>query len=181
MKEIVQLHDKKFKVSISAETIDEAVKKVAQRISNDYKDGEMPLFVGVLNGSFIFMADLVRKLDFNAEISFVKLSSYEGAQTTGEVKTLIGLNNHLKGRHVIIVEDIVDTGVSIENMINQLKTYEPQTIEVCTLFFKPAAYQKTYKIKYSAMEIGNDFIVGYGLDYDQLGRNFKDIYTVIPE
>ena len=178
MKDIIKLHDRKFKIMIPAEKIDEAVSAVAQRINEDYGDKETPLFVGVLNGSFMFMSDLIKKIEFNNELSFVKLASYEGTCSTGCVKNLIGLNNSIEGRHVIIVEDIVDTGESIEHMIGELKSHNPASIEVCTLFFKPDSYRKQLPIKYRAMEIGNEFIVGYGLDYDELGRSLKDIYVV---
>ena len=164
MKDIIKLHDRKFKIMIPAEKIDEAVSAVAQRINEDYGDKETPLFVGVLNGSFMFMSDLIKKIEFNNELSFVKLASYEGTCSTGCVKNLIGLNNSIEGRHVIIVEDIVDTGESIEHMIGELKSHNPASIEVCTLFFKPDSYRKQLPIKYRAMEIGNEFIVGYGLD-----------------
>ena len=158
MEDIIKLHDKKFRIMIPAAKIDEAVAAVACRINEDYRDKPTPLFVGVLNGSFMFM--------------------YEGTCSTGCVKNLIGLNNSIEGRHVIIVEDIVDTGESIEHMIGELKSHNPASIEVCTLFFKPDSYRKQLPIKYRAMEIGNEFIVGYGLDYDQLGRSLKDIYVV---
>lgn len=181
MKDIIKLHDRHFKVMIPAEKIDEAVSAVAARINADYADLDTPLFVGVLNGSFMFMSDLIKKIEFNSELSFVKLSSYEGTSSTGEVKSLIGLNGSIEGRHVIIVEDIVDTGESIEHMIADLERRKPASIAVCTLFFKPASYSKRHEIKYRAMEIGNEFIVGYGLDYDQLGRSLKDIYVVTEE
>ena len=151
MEDIIKLHDKKFRIMIPAAKIDEAVAAVACRINEDYRDKPTPLFVGVLNGSFMFMSDLIKKIEFNNELSFVKLASYEGTCSTGCVKNLIGLNNSIEGRHVIIV---------------------------CTLFFKPDSYRKQLPIKYRAMEIGNEFIVGYGLDYDQLGRSLKDIYVV---
>lgn len=178
MEEIVKLHDKHFRVMIPAAKIDEAVSEVARRINEDYKDKETPLFLGVLNGSFMFMSDLIKKIEFNSELSFVKLASYDGINTTGKVKSLIGLNQPIEGRHVIIVEDIVDTGESIDHMLRSLELLHPASIAVCTLFFKPKAYRKQHSIKYRAMEIGNEFIVGYGLDYNQLGRNFKDIYVV---
>ena len=178
MKDIIKLHDKKFKIMIPAEKIDEAVSAVAQRINEDYGDKETPLFVGVLNGSFMFMSDLIKKIEFNNELSFVKLASYEGTCSSGCVKSLIGLNGSIEGRHVIVVEDIVDTGESIEHMLRDLEARRPASVAVCTLFFKPASYRKSYPIQYRAMEIGNEFIVGYGLDYDQLGRSLKDIYVV---
>ena len=178
MEDIIQLHDKKFKVMIPAEEIDEAVAAVAERINVDYAGVETPLFLGILNGSFMFMSDLIKKIEFQNELSFVKLTSYEGTASSGCVKSLIGLNNSIEGRHVIIVEDIVDTGESIEHMIHELEAHNPASVEVCTLFFKPGSYRKQLPIKYRAMEIGNEFIVGYGLDYDQLGRSLKDIYVV---
>jgi len=178
MEKTVKLHDKTFKVMIPAEKIDEAVTAVADRINADYRDVDTPFFVGVLNGSFMFLSDLIKKIEFNSELSFVKIASYEGTRSTGEVRSLIGLSQPIEGRHVIIVEDIVDTGGSIEHMIGELKKHNPASIEVCTLFFKPASYSRRIPIKYRALEIGNEFIVGYGLDYDQLGRNLKDIYVV---
>lgn len=181
MEKTVKLHDKTFRVMIPAEKIDQAVTAVADRINNDYADKDTPLFVGVLNGSFMFLSDLIKKIEFNSELSFVKLSSYEGTSSTGKVKSLLGLNGSIEGRHVIIVEDIVDTGESIAHMIADLESRKPASIEVCTLFFKPASYSKPYPIRYRALEIGNEFIVGYGLDYDQLGRNLKDVYVVTNE
>lgn len=181
MEKTVKLHDKTFRVMIPASEIDAAVKAVADRINADYAGLETPLFVGVLNGSFMFLSDLIKKIEFNSELSFVKLASYEGTESTGKVHSLIGLNKSIEGRHIIIVEDIVDTGASIEHMIEDLRRGNPADIEVCTLFFKPASYSRSYPIKYSALEIGNEFIVGYGLDYDQLGRNLKDIYVVTNE
>lgn len=178
MEDIIKLHDKKFRIMIPAEKIDQAVSAVAERINADYADVDTPLFVGVLNGSFMFMSDLIKKIEFQNELSFVKLASYEGTSSTGEVKSLIGLNNPIEGRHVIIVEDIVDTGESIEHLFHELQSRHPASIEVCSLFFKPGSYRKQIPIRYRAMEIGNEFIVGYGLDYDQLGRSLKDIYVV---
>ena len=178
MEDIIQLHDKKFKIMIPAEKIDQAVEAVAQRINADYAGKETPLFLGILNGSFMFMSDLIKKIEFQNELSFVKLASYDGTCSTGCVKSLIGLNNSIEGRHVIIVEDIVDTGRSIAHMYADLMRRNPASVEVCTLFFKPNSYREPLPIRYRALEIGNEFIVGYGLDYDQLGRNLKDIYVV---
>ena len=178
MKNVIRPHDKTFRVMIPAAQIDSAVAAVAERINADYRDKQLPLFIGVLNGSFMFMSDLMKKIEFDCELSFVKLASYCGTCTTGDVRSLIGLNNSIEGRHVIIVEDIVDTGESIEHMVRDLESRKPASISVCTLFFKPASYSKTVPVEYRAMEIGNEFIVGYGLDYDQLGRNLKDVYVV---
>ena len=181
MEKIVKLLDKSFRVMIPSEEIDRAVGSVAQQINSDYSDKQTPLFVGVLNGSFMFMSDLMKKIEFNCELSFVKIASYEGTESTGKVHNIFGLNTDIKGRHIIIVEDIVDTGRSITHMIDQLREMGPASIEVCTLFFKPNSYSGCYDIRYRAMDIGNEFIVGYGLDYDQLGRNLKDVYVVTNE
>lgn len=178
MEDIIKLHDRKFKIMIPAAKIDQAVEAVAQRINHDYADKETPLFLGILNGSFMFMSDLIKKIDFQNELSFVKLASYEGTESSGQVRSLIGLTTPIEGRHVIIVEDIVDTGRSIAHMYADLMRRNPASVEVCTLFFKPNSYREPLPIRYRALEIGNEFIVGYGLDYDQLGRNLKDIYVV---
>ena len=179
MKQRVTLLDKTFEVMIPAEEIDKAVSAVAERLNADYASTEKaPIFVGVLSGSYMFLADLVRKTDFNNEITFVQISSYSGTQSTGEVKQKLGIDFDIEGRDIIIVEDIVETGHSINYMINYLNSFNPRSVEICTLFFKPEKYLYDLPIKYCAMEIGNEFIVGYGLDYDQLGRNLKDIYVL---
>ena len=175
------MHDKTFEVMISADEVDRDVENVAAQINADYADRQTPLFLGVLNGSFMFMSDLMKKIDFNCELSFVKLASYAGTSTTGKVQELIGLKNNIEGRHVIVVEDIVDTGESIEHLMRSLSGHNPASVEVATLFFKPNSYSKQIPIKYKALEIGNEFIVGYGLDYDQLGRNLKDVFVVVNE
>ena len=174
----IRLHDKNFRLAIPNGRICDAISRVADRINKDYAGRETPLFVGVLNGSFMFMAELMQRITLDCEASFIKIASYSGTASTGKVHELIGLSTDIRGRHVVIVEDIVDTGESIEHMIGELKSHNPASIEVCTLFFKPGSYRKQLPIKYRAMEIGNEFIVGYGLDYDQLGRSLKDIYVV---
>ncbi|MFI3264561.1 MAG: hypoxanthine phosphoribosyltransferase [Rikenellaceae bacterium] len=181
MKQKIKIKDLTFEIMIPETKIDAAVSAVAQKINEDYNEVETPLFLGVLNGSFMFMSDLVKKIEFNSELSFVKIASYEGTQSSGAVKSLIGLNGSIEGRNVVIVEDIVDSGNSIEHMMELLKPMKPASVKVCTLFFKPNAYKKEIPIDYVAMEIGNEFIVGYGLDYDQLGRTLKDIYVVCNE
>ena len=178
MEQIIRLHDKRFKVMIPAARIDEVVEAVAERINRDYAGKETPIFLGVLNGSFMFFSDLIKKIEFNSEISFVKLASYAGTASTGEVRSLIGLNGSIEGRHIIVVEDIVDTGESIAHMVAELTKHRPASVEICTLFFKPEKFLYEYSIDYVAMPIGNEFIVGYGLDYNQLGRNLKDIYVI---
>lgn len=179
-KEII-LHDKKFRKFIRYSDIEKAIGKVAARINKDYRDKETPLFIGVLNGSFMFMAELFKRIDFNCESSFVRIASYEGSSTTGTVTEILGLSDNIRGRHVIIVEDIVDTGGSIEYMMRSISGHEPASVAVATLLFKPEAYIKDYKIDYYALAVNDKFIVGFGLDYDQLGRNLTDLYTAIDE
>lgn len=179
MKQRVTLNDKTFEVMIPAEEIDKAVAKVAEQLNKDYAESEKaPIFVGVLNGSYMFLSDLVRKTTFNNEVTFVRISSYEGTQSTGSITQKSGIDFDIEGRDIIIVEDIVETGHSINHMLQYIKSLKPSSVEVCTLFFKPEKYLYDLPIKYCAMEIGNEFIVGYGLDYDQLGRNLKDIYVI---
>ncbi|MBR2947254.1 MAG: hypoxanthine phosphoribosyltransferase [Bacteroidales bacterium] len=176
--ERIQLHDKYFKPFIPNIKIEEAIEKVAQQLNNDYKNGETPIFLSVLNGSFMFTASLMGKLEFNCEISFVKLASYSGTESSGCINKIIGLSDRVKGRKVVIIEDIVDTGNTIEELVRLLNEMEVADIKICTLFLKPGAYKKEIPIDYPAMEIGNEFIVGFGLDYDQLGRQYKDIYII---
>lgn len=177
MKE-VQLHDKRFSVSIAADKIDNAVQQVADQINTDYK-GKNPLFLVVLNGAFMFASDLFKKLTIDCEVSFVKLSSYSGTSSTHVVRELIGLDEALTNRDVIVVEDIIDTGITMENTIQKLKHLQAADVKIVTLLYKPLAFQKDYPIDYIGIEIPNDFIVGYGLDYDGLGRNLPDIYKII--
>lgn len=174
----VTIKDKTFKTFIPEEEILKSVKAVAEKINKDMA-GKNPLFLAVLNGSFMFAADLMRNITIPCEISFVKLASYQGTTSTGKIKEVIGLNEDLTGRTVVIVEDIVDTGCTMKRMIETLGTRGPESIHVCTLLFKPGKLKVPLNIEYVAMEIPNDFIVGYGLDYDQQGRNLRDIYTVI--
>lgn len=177
---VVQILDKKFKTSIPAPEIKERVKAVAERINNDLKD-KNPLFLAVLNGSFIFAADLMREITIPCEISFVKLASYQGTTSTGKITEVIGINEELSGRCVVIVEDIVDTGLTMKRMLETLGTRSPAEIHICTLLVKPDKLQVDLDIEYAAMKIPNDFIVGYGLDYNQQGRNLPDIYTVVED
>lgn len=177
---VVQILDKKFKTSIPAPEIKERVKAVAERINNDLKD-KNPLFLAVLNGSFIFAADLMREITIPCEISFVKLASYQGTTSTGKITEVIGINEDLSGRCIVIVEDIVDTGLTMKRMLETLGTRSPAEIHICTLLVKPDKLQVDLDIEYAAMKIPNDFIVGYGLDYNQQGRNLPDIYTVVED
>ena len=175
---VVKIKDKTFKTSIPEAEILKKVKVVADRINKDY-EGKTPVFLAVLNGSFIFAADLMRMITVPSEISFVKYASYEGTSSTGSMKTLMGINQELEGRHVVIVEDIVDSGFTMAHMIEDLKKRNPASIEICSLLVKPGNLKVDLDINYAVMEIPNDFIVGYGLDYDQEGRNLRDIYTIV--
>ena len=176
----VKINDKTFETSIPEADIKERVKELARQISRDM-EGKNPLLLGVLNGSFIFAADLMREMTIPCEVSFVKLASYQGVTSTGKVREVIGINEDLKGRHVIIVEDIVDTGRTMKQMIESLGTRNPASVRVCTLFVKPDKLEEPINIDYAAFSIPNDFIVGYGLDYDQQGRQLKEIYTLAEE
>lgn len=176
----VTILDKTFETSIPETEILERVKRVAEQINKDMA-GKNPLFLAVLNGSFIFAADLMRFINIPSEISFVKLASYEGTTSTGEIKEVIGLNEDISGRDVIIVEDIVDTGSTMKRMLETLGTRNPRSLHICTLLLKPGKLAVPLNVEYVAMEIPNDFIVGYGLDYDQQGRSLRDIYTLVQE
>ena len=176
----VTIKDKTFGVSMPEAQIKERVKELAQQISKDM-EGKTPLFLAVLNGAFIFAADLMREMTIPCEISFVKLASYQGTTSTGKIKEVLGINENLAGRTVIILEDIVETGLTIKQMIESLGTRNPASVHVCTLFFKPEQLKEDLKLDYVAFEIPNDFILGYGLDYDQLGRGLKDLYTLVEE
>ncbi len=175
---IVKVKDKTFKTFISEEEIQQRVKAVAEKLNKDMAD-KNPLFLAVLNGSFIFAADLMRYMTIPCEISFVKLASYQGTTTTGKVKEVVGINEDLQGRTVVIVEDIVDTGRTMKHMLESLGTRNPASLHICTLLLKPGKLQEKLNIEYAAIEIPNDFIVGYGLDYDQQGRNLRDIYKIV--
>lgn len=174
---IVKIKDKTFETSISAEQIKQRVKEVAQQMSKDL-EGKDPLLLCLLNGSFMFAADLVREMTIPCEISFVKLTSYQGMTSTGEVKEVIGLNVDLKGRTVVIVEDVIDTGRTMRQMLKSLSIQNPESIHICTLFIKPKKLEEKLDIEYAAFSIPDDFIVGYGLDYDQQGRGLKEVYSL---
>lgn len=176
----IKIHDKTFRVSYPESQILEKVKAVADRINKDM-EGKNPLFLAVLNGSFIFAADLLRMITIPCEISFVKLASYQGTMSTGKIKEVIGINEDLTDRTVIIVEDIVESGLTIKRMIDTLGTRNPASVHICTLLIKPEKLEVELDVEYAAMSIPNDFIVGYGLDYDQQGRNLRDIYTLVDE
>lgn len=174
----VKIKDKTFETFIPEAEIQQRVKAVADKINHDMQ-GKKPLFLAVLNGSFVFAADLLRYIDIPCEISFVKLASYEGTSSTGKIKEVVGITVDLTDRDVIIVEDIVDTGHTMKHMVETLSVRHPASLHICTLLVKPDKLQEDLNIEYAALEIPNDFIVGYGLDYDQQGRNLRDIYTIV--
>lgn len=175
----VKIHDKEFAISIPYEKIRSVIEGMAEKMNQDLK-GKNPLFLCILNGSFMFAAEIFKRIELlDAEISFVKLASYSGTSTTGEIKELIGLNEDLTGRTVVVLEDIVDTGITIANTIEQIRGKQVADVKVATLLLKPDALQREVALDYIGIEIPNDFIVGFGLDYDGLGRNLIDIYKVI--
>ena len=173
----ITLHNKTFEVSISENEISEIINTMANQINNLIT--EKPLFIAVLNGSFLFAADIMRKITIpDCEISFIKLASYSGTESTGEVNKLIGINKDIKGRNIIILEDIIDTGITLEKIIDLLEKEDVNSIKTATLLFKPDAYKKNINIDFIGKSIPNDFVVGYGLDYDEIGRNLPHIYKL---
>lgn len=173
----IKIHDKVFESYISQEEIQSAIERVAKKIQNKYI-GKKPVFIGVLNGSFYFAADLMKLMDFECEISFVKVASYQGTKSTGNVRQLLGLDQKVQDRHVVIIEDIVDTGNTIETVSEQISGMGAKSVAVATLLFKPKVYSKDLTIDYVAIEIEPDFVVGYGLDYDGFGRNLNELYVL---
>jgi hypoxanthine phosphoribosyltransferase len=174
----VTIRDKSFEISIPSETIQKRISELAVTISKDLY-GKLPLFICVLNGSFIFAADLFKQIKTEAEVNFIRVSSYEGTQSTGVVRNLIGLNKSIEGRIVVIVEDIVDTGDTAIYLLDELKKQNPEKIYFVSLLLKPKALRQDIKIDYLGFEVPNDFLIGYGLDYDGLGRNHQDIYKLM--
>ena len=177
---VVKIKDKTFRTSIPEKEIKERIQAVADRINHDMAD-KNPLFLAVLNGAFVFAADLMRMITIPCEISFVKLASYQGTTSTGKITEVMGINEDLTDRTVVIIEDIVDTGLTMKRMIESLGTRHPASVHICSLLMKPEKLQVVLNIEYAVLEIPNDFIVGYGLDYDQQGRNLPDIYTLVNE
>ena len=173
----VKLKDKNFEIFINEKEINDIISNISNGIN---ESGVVnPLFIAILNGSFLFAADLMRKINIpDTEISFLKLSSYDGLSTTGNVNKLIGLSKKIEGRNVIILEDIIDTGITLEKIISLLEKEKVKSIKIATLLFKPNSYQKKFQIDYIGKSIENDFVVGYGLDYDEKGRNLKNIYKL---
>jgi hypoxanthine phosphoribosyltransferase len=175
---VVQVHDKKFKTYITEKKIQAAVKKLAAQINKDYK-GRKPLFIAILNGSFMFAADLFKHLTVEAEICFIKLASYKGMKSSGKVVTSIGLEEDVYGRDIILLEDIVDTGKTLHDFLPKLMHQQPRSLKIVTLLHKPDARKYPLQLDYIGFDIPNKFVVGYGLDYDGLGRNFREIYQLM--
>lgn len=177
MKEI-QVLDKKFRELIPEEAILEKVNELASEINNDFRDKEV-IFIGVLNGAFMFASDLFKRIGGNAKITFVKLASYAGTCSSGNIKKLIGWNEDLEGKSVIVVEDIVDSGVTLEHIITSLKSMNVADVRIAALLVKPDAYTKTIPLDYIGFRIPNNFVIGYGLDYEGFGRNLPSVYTLV--
>jgi hypoxanthine phosphoribosyltransferase len=175
---VVNVHDKSFETYLSEEVIQNKVKEMAETINRDYS-GKRPLFIAILNGSFMFAADLFKHLSIEAELCFIKLASYKGMKSSGKVVTSIGLEEDLFGKEVIIVEDIVDTGKTLYDFLPKLAHQQPQSLRIATLLHKSAATAFPLKLDYIGFDIPNKFVVGYGLDYNGLGRNLKEIYQVV--
>jgi len=174
----IALLDKEFKLYIPAEKIQVQVQSIADRMNDELKNEDV-IFIGILNGAFMFASDLLRKISINAQVSFVKLTSYQGTTSAGNVRRLIGINEVLKDKTVVIIEDIIDTGSTIENIINQIKGFRPRQIYIATLLLKTEYYNKDIKLDYVGFQIPKDFVVGYGLDYQGYGRNLRSLYKLV--
>lgn len=176
--ERIRLHDKYFKTLIPADEIQKHIALLAEKLNNDLKNEEKVLFISVLNGSFMFTSDLLKHIKVDCELAFVKLTSYHGAKSSGKVDNVMGLNTSIKGRSIVILEDIVDTGLTIQTLNELLLMQQPKSVKICTFLFKPDCYKGSLPVDYACMTIGADFVVGYGLDYDQLGRQLPDLYVL---
>ncbi|MDP1725999.1 MAG: hypoxanthine phosphoribosyltransferase [Bacteroidota bacterium] len=173
---IINILDRRFSVLLDDQTIVARVKQLADELNDDLHD-ENPVFIAVLNGSFMFAADLLKYIHFPCQIQFIKVSSYTGIQSSGSVQSVIGLNQSISGRNIIILEDIIDSGITIDYLINELVQQKPASIKICTLLLKPKALKVALNPDYVGFEVENNFLVGYGLDYNGYGRNFKNIYV----
>jgi hypoxanthine phosphoribosyltransferase len=176
-KDVIEVNGKLFRLFIPESRIQQEVSRIADEMNRDLS-GRDPIFLGILNGAFMFASDLYKQITFPCQITFLKLASYSGTGSTGTVKQLIGINRDLKDRLVVVLEDIVDTGETLDTIIRQLSGFQPMEVRVATLLYKPAAAIRQVKLDYVGIEIPNDFILGYGLDYDGYGRNFREIYQL---
>jgi hypoxanthine phosphoribosyltransferase len=174
----ITIKGEEFKPFLDEKALSEILDNLAEKINIDYA-GKDPLFISVLNGAFMFSADLLKRINTDCRISFVKMASYIGKHTTGKVNELIGINEDLKNQHIVILEDIIDTGITIEQLLNNIKEKEPASVKICTMFFKPDKFQKNYPIDYVGKAISNEFIIGYGLDLDGYVRNLPIVYQHI--
>lgn len=172
-----QIKDKYFVPFIKSDALQSRIRELGQQLSKDYAN-KNPLLIGVLNGSFMFVADLFKNIDIECEVTFIRVSSYQSTESTGQVKQIIGLKESIQGRHVIIIEDIVDTGLTMQEVLGQMASMKPESIKIMTLLYKPEAIKVPLKLDYVGFEIENRFVVGYGLDYDNLGRNLDEIYVL---
>lgn len=175
---MLQIHDKKFEIFIGKEEIQAEVKSLANQLNVDYSGKEV-VFVAILNGAFMFAADLMKSVNLPCEISFIKVSSYQGSMhTTGRVDEVIGLNTNISGKHVVLIEDIVDTGITMDKVFTLLNVEKPASIEIVSLLYKPEAFKGKHVPKYVGFSIPNKFVLGYGLDYNEHGRNTEDLYQL---
>ncbi len=175
-----QIKDKNFVPFIEPQALQARIKELGQQLNKDY-NGKNPLLIGVLNGSFMFIGDLFKSIEIACEITFIRVSSYQSTESTGQIKQILGLKEDIKNRHVIIVEDIVDTGMTMQEVLGQLASQKPASIKIMTLLYKPEALKVPLKVDYTGFEIENKFVIGYGLDYDGMGRNLDAIYVVEEE
>jgi hypoxanthine phosphoribosyltransferase len=181
MKNKIDVWDKQFELFIENDSIAKRTRLIGLELNADYED-RCPIFIGILNGSFLFMGDLLKEVEIPCEVDFIRVSSYAGTASSGAIKEVFGISNDLKGRDVILVEDIVDTGLTLKFILEKVYQQQPASIRICTLLYKPAAILTLMEeLEYIGFEIPNEFVVGYGLDYNGLGRNLKDIYRVTPD
>lgn len=177
---MVRLADKEFEVFIEEDEISREIRSLGSQINSDFK-GEEVIFIAVLNGAFMFASDLMKEIDLNCQISFVKMSSYQGTRTSGMVEELIGLSADLRNKNVILIEDIIDTGLTIDKIIGLVNAQDPKTVRICTMLYKPTAFKGVNKPHYVGFSIPDAFVVGYGLDYMELGRNLREVYQIVNE
>lgn len=174
----IRLHDLYFEIFITSEQIESAVRNLAALINADYK-GKVPVFLVILNGAFMFASDLLKLIQIDCDVVFYRITSYEGTKTTNKVKEIIGIEENLTGRDIIILEDIIDTGLTLQYIIEKINLQKPNSVKIATLLFKKEKFTNVYPIDYYGFSIPSDFVVGYGLDYNGLGRNLKDLYKLV--